>query len=68
LRKIVEGAPVYLKAGGWLLMEHGYDQAAAVRTMLHQYEWREVQSWKDLASIERVSGATRPAHFQHHPD
>lgn len=59
LRTIVEGAPAYLKAGGWLLMEHGYDQAAAVRAMLFRDEWREVQSWKDLAGIERVSGATR---------
>lgn len=57
LRTIIEGAPAHLKAGGWLLMEHGYDQAAAVRALLTGGGWREVQSWRDLASIERVSGA-----------
>jgi release factor glutamine methyltransferase len=59
LRTIVDGAPRHLKAGGWLLMEHGYDQAAAVRAMLLQHGWHEVQSWKDLAGIERVSGGVR---------
>ncbi|MET3434360.1 release factor glutamine methyltransferase [Herbaspirillum seropedicae] len=57
LRTIIEGAPAHLKAGGWLLMEHGYDQAAAVRALLTGGGWREVQSWRDLAGIERVSGA-----------
>ncbi|WP_075255674.1 peptide chain release factor N(5)-glutamine methyltransferase [Herbaspirillum camelliae] len=57
LRTIIEGAPAHLKAGGWLLMEHGYDQAAAVRALLTGSGWREVQSWRDLAGIERVSGA-----------
>ncbi len=56
LRTIIEGAPAHLKAGGWLLMEHGYDQAAAVRALLIGDGWREVQSWRDLAGIERVSG------------
>lgn len=57
LRTIIEGAPAHLKAGGWLLMEHGYDQAAAVRALLTGSGWRDVQSWRDLAGIERVSGA-----------
>lgn len=57
LRTIIEGAPAHLKAGGRLLMEHGYDQAAAVRALLTGGGWREVQSWRDLAGIERVSGA-----------
>ena len=57
LRTIIEGAPAHLKAGGWLLMGHGYDQAAAVRALLTGGGWREVQSWRDLAGIERVSGA-----------
>lgn len=54
LRAIVEGAPGFLAENGWLLMEHGYDQAAAVRQLLR--EWVQVQSWRDLAGIERVSG------------
>ncbi|NKI72053.1 peptide chain release factor N(5)-glutamine methyltransferase [Collimonas pratensis] len=56
LRNIVGGAGHHLKNGGWLLMEHGYDQAAAVRTLLQVQQFEAVQSWQDLAGIERVSG------------
>ncbi len=56
LRQIVAGAARHLAAGGWLLMEHGYDQAAAVRALLAVHGFGEVQSWRDLAGIERVSG------------
>lgn len=57
---IVDGASAHLKPGGWLLMEHGYDQSAAVRALLAKAGWQQVQSWQDLAGIERVSGAVRP--------
>ena len=56
LRTIVAGAPGYLADGGWLLLEHGYDQAAAVRALLAARGFGEVRSWQDLAGIERVSG------------
>ena len=56
LRIIIDGAAVYLKPDGWLLMEHGYDQSEAVRKLLQQRGFAEVQSWRDLAGIERVSG------------
>jgi len=56
LRRITAGALGHLNPGGWLLMEHGYDQAAAVRALLSERGYAEVQSWHDLASIERVSG------------
>ncbi|MFN3791272.1 peptide chain release factor N(5)-glutamine methyltransferase [Massilia sp.] len=56
LRNIVEGAPEHLEAGGWLLLEHGYDQAGAVRALLAARGFLDVQSWRDLAGIERVSG------------
>lgn len=56
LRTIAEGAPAHLKSGSWLLMEHGYDQAAKVRLMLVTQGYTEVQSWRDLAGIERVTG------------
>ncbi len=58
---IVDGAPGHLKPGGWLLMEHGYDQSAAVRALLSKAGWQQVQSWQDLAGTERVTGAVRPA-------
>ena len=56
LRNIVDGAPDHLVPGGWLLLEHGYDQAEAVRALLAVRGFLEVQSWRDLAGIERVSG------------
>jgi release factor glutamine methyltransferase len=61
LRTIVDGSPAHLAPGGWLLMEHGYDQAAAVRALLDGAGYTEVQSWRDIAGIERVSGGRRPA-------
>jgi len=59
LRAIVEGAPRHLAAGGWLLLEHGYDQAAQVAALLAAGGYLEVQSWRDLGGIERVSGGRR---------
>lgn len=59
LRTIVGGAPLHLAKGGWLLMEHGYDQAKAVRDLLEKQGFRDAQSWKDLAGIERISGGVR---------
>ncbi len=56
LRTIVAGSPRHLVPGGWLLLEHGYNQAAAVRTLLADAGFMDVQSWRDLAGIERVSG------------
>jgi release factor glutamine methyltransferase len=56
VRSIIDGAGRYLKDDGWLLMEHGYDQAAAVRALLQARQFDAVQSWQDIAAIERVSG------------
>lgn len=56
LRTIIEGARQHLNDGGWLLMEHGYDQAAQVAGMLAAQHFAQVQSWRDLAGIERVTG------------
>lgn len=59
LRTIIAGALGHLKPGGWLLMEHGYDQAAEVRDLLAAQGFCEVQSWRDLANIERASGGMK---------
>jgi len=56
LRAIITEAPAFLNPGGWLLLEHGYDQAAAVRQLLQVKGFVEVQSRRDLAGIERCSG------------
>ncbi|MBV8666624.1 MAG: peptide chain release factor N(5)-glutamine methyltransferase [Burkholderiaceae bacterium] len=63
LRAIITGAERHLTPGGWLLMEHGYDQAAAVRELLASAGFSAVQSWQDLAGIERVSGGA--LHYRH---
>jgi release factor glutamine methyltransferase len=56
IRQIVAQAPKHLHAGGWLLLEHGYDQAAAVRDLLEKQGFSSVESRKDLAGVERCSG------------
>ncbi len=60
LRHIIHQAPAHLAPGGWLLLEHGYDQAAAVRALLQAAGLTKPQSRCDLNQIERCSGARRP--------
>lgn len=55
-RKIIGQAYLHLESDGWILLEHGYDQAEAVCDLLTQSCFIEVQSWQDLAGIARVSG------------
>ncbi len=59
IREIVARAPACLNERGWLLLEHGIDQDGAVRRLLLQAGFEEVQSWPDLAGIARVSGGRR---------
>jgi len=56
LRHIVGKAPGHLAPGGHLLLEHGHDQASAVRRLLTQAGFTGVSSRTDLAGIERCSG------------
>ena len=56
IRQIIENAPKHLESGGWLLLEHGYDQAAKVRNLLAARGFGQVQSRLDLAAIERCTG------------
>jgi release factor glutamine methyltransferase len=60
IRDIVSQAPGSLHAGGWLLLEHGHDQATAVRELLVAQGFLAVSSRQDLAGIERCSGALWP--------
>ena len=55
LREIIAQAPDYLEHGGWLLLEHGYDQAAAVRELLLARGFGQVESRRDLGGHERIS-------------
>lgn len=59
IRAIVAQAPARLDAGGWLLLEHGWDQADAVRALLLAAGFTAVSSRRDLAGIERCSGGQR---------
>ncbi len=56
LRAIARDAHLWLKPSGALWMEHGWDQASAVRCLLQQAGFKMVESLPDLAGIERVSG------------
>lgn len=60
LRQIIAQAPGHLHPQGWLLLEHGYDQAFAVCELLVQRGFTEVQSRNDLAGIARCSGGRWP--------
>ena len=59
LRRIVAAAPAHLRPGGWLLLEHGWDQAPAVRALLAGAGLGAVGSRNDLAGIARCSGGRR---------
>lgn len=56
IRRIVAGAQSHLNPGGWLLLEHGYDQAIEVREILRAEGFGGIFSARDLAGIERASG------------
>ena len=56
IRAIVAQAPTHLRPGGWLLLEHGYDQAEAVQALLATQGFALVQSRNDLAGIARCTG------------
>ena len=56
LRIIIGGTPAHLNPGGWLLLEHGYDQEAPVQTLLRDAGFADVFTRRDLAGLPRVSG------------
>lgn len=60
IRTIVVQSPDHLLPGGWLLLEHGHDQADAVCALLREQGFAEVQSRMDLAGIARCSGGQWP--------
>lgn len=55
IRAIIQAAPAHLLPGGWLLLEHGFDQAEAVRELLAAGGFVEVHSRRDLGGHERIS-------------
>lgn len=59
LRHIVSTARAQLTPGGWLLLEHGWDQGADCRALLKQAGYANVTTWQDLGGNDRVSGGQR---------
>lgn len=55
IRRIVQGAPAWLKPGAWLLFEHGWNQGEACRDLLQQAGFCNVETRADLAGIGRVT-------------
>lgn len=60
IRTIIAQAPAHLNAGGWLLLEHGWDQAPAVQNLLHSAGFVQAHSRQDLAGINRCTGGQIP--------
>jgi release factor glutamine methyltransferase len=61
LRRLIEGGPVWLRANGWLLLEHGYDQADAVADLLSARGFVDVENRRDLGGQARATGGRWPA-------
>jgi len=62
LRRIAADALGYLKPGGALLLEHGAEQGAAVRALLHQQGYGAIETRRDLAGLERATLGVKSAH------
>ena len=56
IRRIVGAAPNHLRPGGWLLLEHGFDQAEACRDLLHDGGFADLVSRADIAGLHRIAG------------
>jgi len=60
IRRILTTAPAHLHMGGWLALEHGFDQGAAVRALLRQQGFAAVETRQDLAGLDRITIGQRP--------
>ncbi|WP_312112320.1 HemK/PrmC family methyltransferase, partial [Stenotrophomonas indicatrix] len=61
IRRIVAGSGDHLQPGGWLLIEHGWDQGDAIRALFEQAGYTAVQTVQDLEQRDRVTLGRRPA-------
>jgi release factor glutamine methyltransferase len=60
IRRIVAQARAHLNPGGWLLFEHGFDQADICQALLREADFCQAQSWEDLSGIKRITGGAVP--------
>ncbi len=61
IRKLVVDAPRILKTGGWILLEHGFDQSRIIHNLMNKNNFINIATLRDLAGLERVSYAQKPA-------
>ncbi|MCO7461037.1 peptide chain release factor N(5)-glutamine methyltransferase [Stenotrophomonas maltophilia] len=61
IRRIVDGGQAHLLPGGWLLIEHGWDQGAAIRALFEAAGFTDVQTVQDLEQRDRITLGQRPA-------
>ena len=55
IREIIAGARAHLRAGGWLLLEHGWEQGAAIRALLHDAGFIDLSTEPDLEGRDRIT-------------
>ncbi|XXQ67812.1 peptide chain release factor N(5)-glutamine methyltransferase [Neisseriaceae bacterium B1] len=56
IRHLIAQSPRWLKPKGWLIMEHGYDQAAQIRALFQVADvWQEIETIQDLAGLDRIT-------------
>ncbi len=61
IKKLVADAARVLKTGGWILLEHGFTQSKIIRNLLNEKDFINIETLRDLAGLERVSYAQKPA-------
>ena len=61
IRTIITQTPTHLSPGGWLLLEHGFEQADAVRALLVSHGFQNVRTIQDLNDLDRVSLGQMPS-------
>lgn len=61
IRRIVDGGQAHLLPGGWLLIEHGWDQGEAIRALFEAAAFADVQTVRDLEQRDRITLGRRPA-------
>lgn len=60
IRHLTDGATGHLKPGGWLILEHGFDQGVSVRSLMHQAGLSDIQTRQDLGGRDRITEGKFP--------
>jgi release factor glutamine methyltransferase len=60
IRLLAARSPAHLAPGGWLLLEHGYNQQTEVRSLLAKHGFQDITGYRDLAGNARVTAGRKP--------